>query len=196
MKKIILFTVAFLAFSFADAQDKKGMSYGVKGGLNISSITNSDVEEMESSSLVGFHIGLFGEFMLGNKFAIQPELLYSTQGVKLESYGETGDLKVDYISIPVMAKYYVAKDFSLELGPQIGFVASAKIKSGGESLSIKDDVKAIDLSLGFGAAYNITDKFMLGARYNLGLTRLQKDLEPGESDSKNSVFQISLGYKF
>lgn len=195
MKKIILVTVAFLGFCFANAQDKKDMSYGVKGGLNISSITNSDVEEMESSSLVGFHIGLFGEFMIADKFAIQPELLYSTQGVKLERYGEKADLKVDYINIPVMAKYYVAKDFSLEFGPQVGFLVSAELKYDEVSVDIDDSTKSTDFSLNFGAGYNIGD-FALGARYNLGLTRLQKDLEVGESDSKNSVFQISLGYKF
>ncbi len=196
MKKIIFTVAAIFAIGFVNAQEKEDMSFGVKGGLNISSITNSDVDGMDSNSMVGVHIGLFGEFKIADKFAIQPELLYSTQGVKLEESGFDADLKVDYINIPVMAKYYVAKDFSLEFGPQIGFVASAKIKSGGESVSIKDDVKSIDLSLGFGAAYNITDKFMVGARYNLGLTRLQKELEPGESDSKNSVFQISVGYKF
>lgn len=187
---------AIFAIGFANAQENEDMSFGVKGGLNISSITNSDVEGMDSSTLVGFHIGLFGKFMIADKFAIQPELLYSTQGVKLEGFGSEADLKIDYINIPVMAKYYVAKDFSLELGPQIGFVTSAKIESGGESESVKDDVKSIDLSLGFGASYNIVDNFMVGARYNLGLTRLQEDLEPGESESKNSVFQISVGYKF
>jgi hypothetical protein len=49
--------------------------------------------------------------------------------------------------------------------------------------------------LGFGINYNFTEKFMLGARYNIGLTRVQKDLLSGESESKNSVFLISLGYK-
>lgn len=196
MKKIIFSTVAFLLFGFVNGQDKKDMSFGVKGGLNISSISNSDGGGVNSKALVGFHVGVFGEFMVSDKFAVQPELLYSAQGVTLEFDGDKGDLKLDYILIPVMAKYYVADSFSLELGPQIGFLVSAEAKSGGESEDIKDTLKSTDVSLDFGAAYNITKNFMLGARYNLGLTRVQKDLAPGESESKNSVFQIALGYKF
>ena len=196
MKKIILTVVLVFTFGFVNAQEKEDMSFGAKGGLNISSITNADQDGVNSNSLVGFHIGFFGEFMISDEFAIQPELLYSTQGVKLEFEGDKGDLKLDYINIPVMAKYYVADAFSLELGPQIGFLVSAKAKSGGDSVDVKDDTKSIDVSLGFGANYNFAEKFMLGARYNLGLTRVQEDLFPGESESKNSVFQISVGYKF
>jgi hypothetical protein len=196
MKKIILLVVMVFAFGFVNAQDKENMSFGVKGGLNVSSITNADQDGVNSKSLIGFHAGFFGEFMISDKFAIQPEVLYSTQGVKLDFEGDKGDLKLDYINIPVMAKYYVADTFSLELGPQIGFLVSAKAKSGGVSEDIKDQVKSTDVSLGFGASYYFAEKFMLGARYNLGLTQMQKDLATGESQSKNSVFQVSLGYKF
>lgn len=196
MKKIIFTVVLAFFFGFVNAQDRKDMSFGVKGGLNISSITNAEEDGVNSKSLVGFHIGFFGEFMISDQFAIQPELLYSTQGVKLEFDGEEGDLKVDYINVPVMAKYYLADAFSLELGPQIGFLVSSKVESGGLSEDVKDETKPIDVSLGFGANYNFAEKFMLGARYNLGLTRLQEELFPGESESKNSVFQISLGYRF
>ena len=193
MKKIILMVVMVFTFGFVNAQGKEDMAFGIKGGLNISTITNADVDGVNSKSLVGFHVGFFGEFMLGDKFAIQPEVLYSTQGTKIEL---KGDLKLDYIAIPVMAKYYVADSFSLELGPQIGFLVSAKAKSGGESEDVKDELKSTDVSLNFGLGYDITENFMIGARYNLGLTRLQDELLPGEDESKNSVFQISIGYKF
>jgi hypothetical protein len=196
MKKIILTTVLTLTISFINAQNKKDMSFGIKGGLNISSVSNVEVEGVSSSSLAGFHAGFFGEFMISDKFAIQPEVLYSTQGVKLEFDGGKGDLKVDYIIIPVLVKYYVADAFSLEFGPQIGFLVSAEAKAAGESMDIKDEVKSTDISLDFGAGYNITTNLMLGVRYNLGLTRVQKDMFSGESESKNSVFQIFLGYKF
>jgi hypothetical protein len=196
MKKITLLLVSVFTVGFVNAQDKEDMSFGVKGGLNVSSITNTEESGVNSKSLIGFHVGFFSEFMLSDKFAIQPELLYSAQGVKLEAAGGDGDIKLDYINIPLMAKYYVANSFSLEFGPQIGFLVSAKAESGGVSEDIKDDVKSTDVSLGFGAGYYFADKFMLGARYNLGLTRVQEDLSPGESESKNTVFQISLGYKF
>nr|WP_315179588.1 porin family protein [uncultured Flavobacterium sp.] len=196
MKKIILMVVMVFTFGFVNAQEKADMAFGVKGGLNISTITNADVDGVNTKSLVGFHVGFFGEFMISNKFAIQPEVLYSAQGTELEFEGISGDLKLDYITIPVMAKYYVADAFSLELGPQIGFLVSAKAKSGGESEDVKDELKSTDVSLNFGAGYNITPNFMIGVRYSLGLTRLQDEIFPGEDESKNSVFQISVGYKF
>jgi len=108
----------------------------------------------------------FGEFMISDKFAIQPEVLYSAQGVKLDAGGDKGDLKLDYIIVPVLGKYYVAEGFSLEFGPQIGFLVSADAKSGGESMSIKDEVKSTDISLDFGVGYNITSNLILGAGYN------------------------------
>ncbi|MDI6034619.1 porin family protein [Flavobacterium sp. LB2P84] len=196
MKKIILTVVMAFTFGFVNAQEKADMAFGVKGGLNISTITNADVDGVNSKSLVGFHVGFFGEFMISNTFAIQPEVLYSAQGTKFEFEGLDGDLKLDYITIPVMAKYYVADAFSLEVGPQIGFLVSAKAKSGGESEDVKDELKSTDVSLNFGLGYDITENFMIGARYNFGLTRLQDELFPDEDESKNSVFQISIGYKF
>lgn len=196
MKKITLLLAAVFTIGFVNAQEKKDVSFGIKGGLNVSSLTNVAEDGADSNPLVGFHVGLFGEFMIGDKFAIQPEVVYSTQGVEIEFEGEKGDVKLDYINIPILAKYYVDNAFSLELGPQIGFITQAEAKSGGVSVDVKDEIKSVDVSLGFGGSYYFADKFMLSARYNLGLTRIQENLSPGESESKNSVFQLSVGYKF
>ena len=197
MKNFILLTVAFLAFGFINAQDKKDMSFGVKGGLNVSSVTNAVQYGANSSSLIGFHLGVFGEFMVSDKFAIQPELLYSAQGVTVDdSEGNKVDAKLDYINIPVMAKFYATNSFSLEFGPQIGFLVSAKEKSGGVTTDIKDATKSTDFGLNLGMGYDITENMVLGLRYNFGLSQLQKDLGSGEKASKNSVFQFSFGYKF
>lgn len=184
MKKITLLLVTVLTVSFVNAQDKKDMSFGVKGGLNLANVTNVD----GSQTLASFHLGFFGEFMLDDKFALQPEIMFSAQGTSFND----GDLNLDYINIPIMAKYYAGDSFSLEFGPQIGFLVNAEEVG----IDIKDEVKSTDFSLNFGLSYDVTRNFMIGARYNLGINRWQKNLFPGESESKNSVFQISLGYKF
>jgi len=93
-----------------------------------------------------------------------------------------------------MAKYYVAKSFSLEAGPQIGFLVSAK----SEGVDVKDFVESIDFGLNLGAGYDFTEKFSAGLRYNFGLSNIAKT-EPGDGDNtdiKNGVFSISVGYKF
>ncbi|WP_369753297.1 porin family protein [Flavobacterium sp. WC2409] len=184
MKKII-FTIAVLfIITSNNAQDKKEMSFGIKAGLNIATVTHVD----NSKALVGFEGGVFGEFMIGDKFAIQPEVLYSGQGVKSEGM----ELKLDYINIPILAKYYVADSFSIELGPQVGFLISAK----SEGVDVKEFFKTTDISVDFGANYDITKNFIFGVRYDLGLLRLQESIGPGEKESKNSVIQIAVGYKF
>lgn len=59
MKKIILMVVMVFTFGFVNAQEKADMAFGVKGGLNISTITNADVDGVNTKSLVGFHVGFF-----------------------------------------------------------------------------------------------------------------------------------------
>jgi hypothetical protein len=181
MKKIILTAAAVFAFSFANAQDTK---YGVKGGLNMSNVSNVE----GSSSLLAFHLGGFAEFKVSDKFAVQPELLYSAQGAKFTD----GNLNLNYINIPVMAKYYVADAFSIEVGPQIGFLMSAKA----DGIDVKELFNTTDFGLNLGAGYNLNETMSLGLRYNMGLSDVQKDLPSGESGSKNSSIQLSFGYKF
>ncbi|CAN1516369.1 Outer membrane protein beta-barrel domain containing protein [Flavobacteriaceae bacterium] len=180
MKKIILTAAAVFAFSFANAQDTK---YGVKGGLSMSSTS-----EEGASSLLAFHLGGFAEFKISDKFAVQPELLYSAQGAKFTG----GNLNLNYINIPVMAKYYVADAFSIEAGPQIGFLMSAKA----DGTDVKDGYNSTDFALNLGAGYNLNETMSLGLRYNMGLSNAVKDFEGVSTDSKNSSIQLSFGYKF
>jgi long-subunit fatty acid transport protein len=200
MKKVVLTAAAVFAFGFANAQDVK---FGVKGGLNVATLTG-DIEN--ASSKVGFHVGGFAEIKVSDKFAVQPELLFSTQGFKREYMEDFGgeDVSVEqktnlsYINIPVMAKYYVADGFSLEAGPQIGFLTSAKNKFEAEGEKeeedAKDEFKSVDFGLNFGAGYDFTENLSAGLRYNLGLSNIAKD--SGDFKVKNSVFSVSLGYKF
>lgn len=181
MKKIILSAVAICAFTFANAQD---MKFGVKGGLNSSTLSGAE----GAKSIVGIHLGGFAEFKVSDKFSVQPELLFSMQGAKNDVY----TLNMNYINIPVMAKYAVAEKFNLQAGPQIGFLMSAKA----ESTDVKDSMKSLDFGLNLGAGYDFTEKMFLDLRYNLGLAQTQKDLMVGETASKNAVIQLSLGYKF
>jgi opacity protein-like surface antigen len=185
MKKIILTAVAVLSLSFANAQDVK---YGVKAGLNFSSLTNAE----GAKSQVGLNLGGFAKIGLSDKFAIQPELLFSTQGAKFDG----GSLNYNYINIPVMAKYNVADKFSLELGPQIGFLMSAKAKASGDSVDVKSALKSSDFGINFGAGYEVSDNISIGVRYCMGLSQTQKELYAGETAVKNTNIQLGLGYSF
>lgn len=208
MKRIIFSVIAVITFGFINAQDVK---YGVKGGLNVSSFSG-DNDGMDLKSRVGFNIGGFVEIKLSEKFAIQPEVLYSQQGTRIKVKGSfydgyndqyyRGTLKYNlgYINVPVMFKYYVAEKLVVEAGPQIGFLVSAngKAKVGDvkTEVSIKDYYKTIDFGVNFGAGYDFTQNISVGARYNLGLANIAKTEAGDDGKLHNGVFSLSVGYKF
>ncbi len=196
MKKILFTVLAISAFGFSNAQDQKStkhrgssdeVRFGLKAGLN-NCILSGDTD---NKSLVSFHAGAFVVIPVSEKFSVQPELIYSLQGEKAKSIDAA--LHNDYLNIPVMAKFYVADKFSVEAGPQVGFLLSAKVKYAGQSYDVKSLYNTTDFSLCFGLGYDITDDLLINARYNAGLSTLDKS---GNQTIKNSVFQLSLGYKF
>ncbi len=180
-----------LAFGFMNAQKAQ---FGIKGGLNIATITGDDTSGV--SSIIGFNVGAFTEIKISEKFSIQPELLYSTQGAKVDSDGDNVDFILSYLNIPIMAKYYVSPKFSLEAGPQIGFLTSAKGKAMGVSIDVKDFFNSTDFGLNLGGGYDFTKNLSAGLRYNLGLSNIAKTEAGDNTKSQNSVFSISVGYKF
>lgn len=192
MKKIILSAIALMAFAFSNAQETR---FGVKGGLNITNITG----DSDTNSLVGFQVGGFAEIKIIERLAIQPELLYSTQGASYRLDGgpdSSGELKLNYINIPVLAKFYVTKQFTVEGGPQLGFLVSAK----DYGTDVKDLYKSTDLGFNFGAGYNLTDNFAIGLRYTVGLSSVfdkkYDDVFDYYDSAKNSVLALNLSYKF
>jgi opacity protein-like surface antigen len=217
MKKIILTVAAVFALSFANAQDIK---FGAKAGLNISNFSGDIKSDFDTKSLIGLQIGGFAEIGISDKFAFQPELLFSMQGAKdefsesFEGFSSTGEstLKLNYLNVPLLLKYKLADKFSILAGPQVGFLMSAEDEFtftetfDGETFSesgtedVKDDYESLLLSFNVGASYSITDNLFVDARYNLGLSNLLKDQTfEGETfsiDGSMNVLQFSVGYKF
>lgn len=216
MKKITLLSLFLFAVGIINAQKTQ---FGIKGGLNISNQSNI-VETVgapqKSSSIIGFNIGGFVEIKISDKISVQPELLYSTQGGKstFEVFvntnpDEPGELfdnewqsSISYVNIPVMFKYYVIKELSLELGPQLGVLVSSKIKytftgqTTGQTNSgdtSGDFYNSIDYGINIGAGYVISKNISAEIRYNIGLSDISKQ---ASNESKNSVFSISACYKF
>ena len=207
MKKIILSTLLVLAFGFTYAQKAE---FGIKGGLNSSNFSG-DTEGADFKSRIGFNVGAFAAIKLSEKITLQPEILFSTQGAEAQNVEAfvngsiyNGDVKfnLSYINIPVMFKYYVADKFNLEAGPQIGFLASAETstKVDGFNQTVDQDAKdyfeSVDFGFNVGAGYDFTDKIFVGIRYNIGLANVFKTQSGDNSETQNSVFSLSVGYKF
>lgn len=168
-------------------------TFGIKGGLNGSNYTGSGYSWRTS-----IHVGLVSEFIVNDKFSFQPELLFSSQGSTFSDEIETDTYILNYLNVPLIAKYYVINGFSIEAGPQIGLLLSAKNKYtvyGSESTEdIKDTMKSIDFGLNLGLGYKLGNGLNFGARYIMGLVSADKGYSG--SDGKNEVIQISVGYFF
>ena len=183
MKKVILVAViAIFSLVGVNAQT----SFGAKAGLNSATLIG-DVDG--NKSLIGFNAGVFAEIPLADSFYLQPELLYSTQGT--DDYLNLKDkLNLDYINLPIMFKYDVANRFYLEAGPQIGFLVSAER----DGVDVKDIFESTDFGANFGLSYGFTENLFAQARYNIGLS----DIDKSELNDKvsNAALSFSLGYKF
>ena len=184
----VFLAVIVLLFSFAVTNAQ--IAIGPKAGINISNLSGLSTNEIKAKSLVGFHLGGYVAFRFGN-IAIQPELLYSTQGAKIDSVGGSENLKLNYFNIPVMLKYITNSGFYLETGPQLGFRTSAKFGS----KDVKETVKSSDFSWDVGLGYQ-KNGLGLGARYCVGISKLgdAESVNIEDIDYKNGVLQFSISF--
>ena len=217
-KKMMMLVMATVALT-ASAQNEVGqLTLQPKIGLNLANLTNVEVisnsftKETESGNLKGdFAIGVEAEYGVAKKFSVAAGILYSRQGTgfgTLKIYGgpdgsasegwDKNERNLDYLNIPIVANFYFAKGWAVKAGIQPGFLLSAKAKIDGVASTenvdkdIKDDCKTFDLSIPLGISYEF-EKAVFDLRYNLGLTKVNKE---GEKDCKNSVIQFTVGYKF
>ena len=204
MKKLFLgAAIAMSSLTFAQ-------QFGIKGGMNVASISK-DGTLSDTSSKIGFNAGVFMNAPLAENFSIQPEVLYNDLGSKI-TYGQNDNnsysTNLGYISVPVMFQYNATPEFYLEAGPQFNFLVNAnnKLKDGNNNILVndwtklaKDNLNTFDFGLGLGAGYYFTPQFGLTARYVAGMTKIGKDdnvYGQPYKDSKNNVFQVGLAYKF
>lgn len=185
-KSILLMAISVITAGAVYAQD---FSAGVKAGVNISNFTGGDFDAVKKKAIVGFHGGGFLNFRFG-ALSLQPELLVSTQGARIDSANGSYDWKVTYATVPVMLRLGAGSGFFFELGPQVGFKISESVTDD----SIEDFARGLDLSAAAGLGVQTKGGLGLNARYLVGLSKVG-DFDPSENidpDFKNSVLQVSL----
>ena len=197
MKKILVVAALMLSSVSTFAQHAVGsFNLQPKVGVSIANLT----ELKDTDPRIGVVAGVEGEYQASDIISVSAGVLYSMQGSKYEyelrsqKYKSTN--KLDYINVPIMANVYVTKGLAVKLGVQPGFNVSSSNKqevntfagSGSSTFDVK--AKSVDFSFPVGLSYEYNN-FQLDARYNWGLTKAFEN-----SKAKNSVFQITLGYKF
>jgi hypothetical protein len=204
-----LFTICLLAASFtAKAQDDTQFRFGVKGGVNLSNLYIDEVNDEKAK--IGLHAGLWMKAPVGEFFAIQPELLWSSKGSKIGKYQnipfvQDGEVRfnLNYVDLPVLASVTLGP-ISIQAGPYISYLFNANVKNLKEDLTTgkvidldKNDFNTIDYGLAGGLALDIKG-FQLGLRYNYGLREIGKSDIAGQitKNAKNSVAQVFVGIGF
>lgn len=191
-KALLIISLTILTITTAKSQEK--IQFGIKGGLNFTNMTSDYLIDTESQT--GFHIGVLAEIPLGTKFSIQPEILYSTYGSKgkmimLGGPAQPIEYNFDYIQVPVLAKIYLIKNLSLEIGPSFNFLVSdEKIFN---SLTIDDIGENFEFSGVLGISYKTNSGFFGSLRYTNSFTNV---LNNEDADSKDYGFLIGIGYLF
>lgn len=174
--------------------------FGVKIGANLSNMSNDMSFDPSFSIGTGFQVGALYNIHWGVRtesslpgtgwIGLQPELLFSNHVIKSEG----GDIKLNYVKVPVMLKVYPLSSLGIEVGPEFSYL----ISSDPQSLKISEasvkigDCKGFNFGAGVGISYEFKFGFMAGARYSMGFTDLGKNLKW----KNNATIQITAGWLF
>jgi hypothetical protein len=192
MKRVSLLLLACIAFALTTSAQVK---FGGKAGINIANLPGkTEGEKNDYDSKVGLHIGALVEIPISESFSVMPELNFDQMGAKTDFLGQELKLNLNYISVPVLAKFNVS-GLGIYAGPQIGFLMSAKAKADDDDEDVKDSFKSTNFGAIFGAEYNLPMGLFISARYNLGLSKID-DESDNDNYTKASAFSVGVGIKF
>ena len=193
MKSKIVLVLSFLFFSGAAMAQ---FNIGVKGGVNISKV---DDKAFRDEFTYGYHLGGFAEINLGKRWKLQPEVLWNQVNTRADTafrniyqnaldFSNYRDVKLNYLSIPVLLNYKLGNVLSLQAGPQFGILMNQDktlLENGKEAFSKGD------FSMLGGVQLNVS-KLRLSGRYFVGLNNISEIDD--QNKWKNQGFQISAGF--
>ncbi|WP_336514462.1 porin family protein [Pollutibacter soli] len=189
---ILLFSVSVPVSSFA-----QGLKFGIKAGASMYKI---DGTSFKDEFRYGYHVGGAVEIMLGEKIGIQPEVLFNQSNVQTGyafdtlyhsiNAGMVKDVKLNYMTIPVLLNIRPIPLLSFQIGPQFGILMS-KEKSLLEDG--KSAFKSGNFSMVGGVQLNISFIRVYG-RYGIGLNNLN-DID-GRDKWKSQTAQFGAAVMF
>ena len=189
--KILSLAAAVLLSTVAMSQ----FHIGVKGGANIIKVQGKSFSD---EFRYGYNLGGFVEVRMGNKFVLQPEVLFNQYSTTLDSNYKNiyqnvfssgqSNVKLKYLSIPIVLNYKLIGSFlSLQAGPQFGILIDKNkdlLQNGGDAFTTGD------LSMLGGVQFKV-GSFRINGRYVIGLSNIN-DIDD-QDKWKSEGFQISVG---
>jgi hypothetical protein len=196
-----LFSLACLP---AQAQQAPTVTFGLKAGASLASLTNRDLQSTSNRRyLWGFHAGLTGNYVLGRGFSLQAEALYSQKGVRdALSAGLAGyedHLRLHYLDLLALARFR-SQGFYFEVGPQLGVLLTARDQVTVPTVTtheqtVTDSFHRLELGVGSGVGYQLASGPGIGLRTNVGLLNVP-NINPSGMAVRNNTFQLYLTYQF
>lgn len=207
MKKIFL-AILLIALSLPTFSQVK-VSPGIRAGLNLSKITNSE----NVSRKAGFNGAFFVNIHLSRFYELQPEFTYSNQGFKRDSYNYINpydtnvytaqdlDVSSNYVGMAIVNKFFFVPNLGLHmlLGPGLEINVSDNLRN--------DSLTPVDLTFFVGLGYEFPIGLGFEARYKQGVVDVNANYYEYYDDGYynddyyyknklNSVFQFNVYYKF
>jgi len=170
---------------------------GFKAGFNTSTFTSDN--GVKYSPRLAYNVGVFTHIHLNSRFAVQPELVFSSQGARYSAFGVDYTSSFSYLNIPVMGQYMFGNGFRLQTGPQLGVLLDARQKEAGSDKMhvIGPDYKNLDFGWGLGVSYLSNMGLGADARVNMGLTNISTQIADNPPFTmRNQVVQLGLFYQF
>lgn len=194
--KSLLVTLA-LFISALSASYAQGVKLGIRAGANMYKI---DGKAFDDAFQYGYHAGASLEMMFSKVIGIQPEVLFNQSNTrtgysfdtlyKSINPGTLKDVKLNYISIPILLNIRPFPFLTLQAGPQFGILMS-------KDLPLLEDGKQAfkhgDLTMLAGVQLNIM-KFRVYGRYGIGLNNIN-DIDNKDKWNSQSA-QLGLGFNF
>ena len=178
---------------------KNVVSLGVTAGANYAMMSNYDPVDLGSRSGIGFQGGLAVNAHFGQRrgadagtgpIGLQLEVLYAQHNIKTDL---SDNIKLGYLEIPLLFKYYITPNLNVELGPTFCYILSKSpdVLNGTSTTIAIGELKGGDVKGTVGISYQTKSGFYASARYNLGFSELA-----GNFPCKVSAVSVSVGYLF
>ncbi len=192
IKKILLAALVVISTNYISAQAK----IGLKGGLGFANAKYTSGTYSETyNSIVTPNFGLTLDFKGSESFNIQSGLMYNGMGGKYSYDGGSTRTHLNYLSIPLLAKFKFGESFHGYAGPQLSFLLSAKYKDEDGTTDIKSELKGSGVFGLFGLGYSLNDKFGLYGEYSAGISNLAKE-STGDDKWRANAFSFGINLNF
>jgi hypothetical protein len=175
----------------------QGIQFGGKGGVNFANLRFDEAIDLSFDDRIGLIAGGFVTIPLGDRFGIQPEVLFSQKGAQFDELGATGRVELDFLDVPILARYRFGRLF-LFGGPSFGLKLRARevteFGDDQEEVDLADDVESFDFGIVAGAGYEF-GRFSVDGRYTWGLSNINA-VDSDEVEIKTRVYAVLAGFRF